>query len=127
MKLDDLIQVTQIPHDKELTASDIEELIAKLMTLRSQTEPSVHRAPPTPADAATRSTVIVQRDPDISFAALADGGIRLWLRHTGLGWTAVQFSADKARLLRDYLIKWVPGTAPIHLINDEGAGGNRLQ
>ena len=127
MKLSEIARGVQVGVDKDLTAADLEILLAALMTARSKIEPAVHPMPPTAADAHTRSPVVVQRDPDITFAALADGGIRLWLRHAGAGWLAVQFSAEKARLFRDYLIKWVPGAAPVNLINDHSVGGDHLQ
>lgn len=127
MKLSELPAYAKIAADKDLSAADLEELIVKLMTLRSQTEPPVHSAPPSEKDAHLRSTVAVQNDADVTFAALANGGVRLWFRHNGLGWFVVQYSAEKARLFRDYLIKWVPGEAPVNLINDQSTGGSRLQ
>lgn len=127
MKLSDLPGYSNIPADQELSASDLETLITKLITLRAQTEPPVHAKPPTPQDAGTRSLVVVQRDPDVTFAALTDGGIRLWFRHAGLGWFPVQLSVEKARLFRDYFVKWVAGEASVNLISDQGSGGSRLQ
>ena len=127
MKISELSAYSQIDLDKVLDANDLENLIVKLAMLRSQTEPPVHRSPPSLADPLSRSNVSVQRDPDIQLAALSDGGIRLWLRHTGLAWMAVQFSPDKARLFRDYLSKWVHGAAPMNLISDEERGSGTLQ
>lgn len=120
-------QSIQLSIDDTLSAAQLEALIVRLVTLRSHMEPAVHGSPPTIEDAHSRGNVSVQEDADIRFAALRGGGIRLWLRHVGFGWIAVQFSAEKARLFRDYLIKWAPGTAPMNLIDDDVDGNSTLQ
>jgi hypothetical protein len=127
MKLSDLAEYTQIPTDKELSVVDLENLITRLAVLRAQTSPAVLPKAPTAADADSRANVSVQSDPDITIAALASGGARLWLRHEGYGWMAVTFSPDKARVIRDYLVKWVRGAASMNLIDDQPAGGKLLQ
>lgn len=127
MDISDDKKTAHISIKADLDTAALETLIAALAGLRAQMEPAVEHLPPSAADTERRSVVSVQSDPDIVTAALTGGRVRFWLRHTGLGWIAVQLSADKARIVRDYLIKWVPGEAPVNLIGDDNRGGETLQ
>lgn len=126
LKLEDLPELLDMAPDQELTARELETLIVKLMVLRSQTEPPVETSPPSAANAHLRAPVAIPHDPDMAFSALSNGGVRLWFRHPGLGWVPVQMSLERARLLRDYLIKWAPGESPVSLVSEADLGSYLL-
>lgn len=126
MKLADLPEYLQLPSDQELTAQELETMIVKLMVLRANIAPPVHAAPPSTHDADQRAPVAVVKDPEMNLASLNNGAIRLWLRHPGLGWVPFQMSAQRAGLLRDYLVNWVEDNSAAKLIAEREAGGYLL-
>lgn len=126
MKLADLPEYLQLSPDQELSAHELETIIVKLMVLRANTAPPVHAQPPSAKDADQRAPVAVVKDPEMTLASLKDGGIRLWLRHCGLGWLPVQMSAQRAGMLRDYLINWVEDDTVAAIMAEREAGGHLL-
>ncbi|MGY6214959.1 hypothetical protein ACW73L_07340 [Methylolobus aquaticus] len=81
----------------ELSATEVDELIAKLAAHRASMEPPVPKYPPRPGSGVTLS---VQNDPSVTARSLVDGGVRLYMRSGGLGWLAFNFTASQGIALR---------------------------
>ncbi len=87
---------------RRLSTSELETLIADLAEIRAEKTPEVMRRPPQLTDEDIR--VIPQDDPTICARMLRDGRIRLWMRHSGLGWLVFHLNRDTSVTLRDFFI-----------------------
>lgn len=116
MELSDDKHRLRLRIDAELTATELETLIGELADLRAQMEPSVPIARPRPASAAASQTVFMQDDPSVTAAALEGGGIRLWLRSSGLGWLGFSFTAAQVAPVVSYITAHIGAVAAPSLI-----------
>lgn len=82
----------------------LENLIGELLVLRAHMEPPVPYTPPHRDDPGSEDAhVSVQNDPYLQLGRRGDGGLRLFLRHMGLGWMVYEIPAAKAATIRDFL------------------------
>lgn len=84
----------------EFTAIELEDIIRSLMEARSGMAPPV---PNTPPDAESAAQVLVQDQTSLIVRTLASGGLRFWLRNSGIGWFGLTVSADHAEGLACFL------------------------
>jgi len=96
----------------KLTAAEVETLISDLAELRAHMEPPVPFDEPIPENFKENQKISVQNNPYISLRLLRNRGIRLWLRHHGIGWMIFNIPTDKACAIRDYLIANTPEENP---------------
>ncbi|HET6807211.1 MAG TPA: hypothetical protein VFH59_17380 [Frateuria sp.] len=98
--------------ERELDARGLEQLIHELAELRAHMIPSVPR---TLEEAMAADVQVIQQDqPSAMFRALADGGLRIWLRNLGLGWMAFRIPRRDVDGLRDLLTGKVSETPRTH-------------
>jgi len=81
----------------ELSATEVDELIADLADQRAAMEPPVPIYPPLRG---SETSIAMQDDPSVTARSLADGAVRLYLRSSGLGWLAFNFTAPQGIALR---------------------------
>jgi hypothetical protein len=86
----------------EFTASEFEEIIRDLAQARASLQPAVPMRPPSTEN---EGDVLLQEDSQFTFAKLATGGLRIWLRNEGIGWLAFNLSATDVRGIREFLAK----------------------
>lgn len=124
MHLDDEKRSAYISIEDDYTADELRELILKLMSLRGRMRPSVPTLPNMDDES---SLVSFQEDGGFSLSTSSDGGTRIYLRHSGLGWVAFTFSEEHAILLRDYLVANTPHDRAVNLISDKIDGSGTVQ
>jgi hypothetical protein len=85
------------------TASQLEQVITSLMSFRAQMEPQV---PETLALLKTQpeTSVISDDEPFIQIKLKTDGTIRLWIRLRGLGWIALNCTAEQTAIIRKFFV-----------------------
>jgi hypothetical protein len=73
------------------TAPELEEIIHELAKRRSAMQPAV----PLTREGAMHlgSAMLIEPSPRFVFATKADGGLRISLRNSGIGWLAFELSA----------------------------------
>jgi len=91
----------------ELSATELEALIAELALCRGQMDPPVSLEPPS-AKNPDPIHVSNQDDPIFQLRRLRDGRIRVWLRNHGLGWMVFNIPILQACTMRDYLVANTP-------------------
>lgn len=90
----------QVAFSGNLTANGIEALIRELARARADMDPPVPEERPS---VLSEADTLNQTEPLFAIAALADGGLRFWLRHEGIGWLALSLTAKDAANLRALL------------------------
>lgn len=75
----------------DLTASDLEEAIRALANARAGMQPEVPRS--IEGAALSDSRALVEESPLFTFVTLSDGGLRIHIRSSGLGWLAFNLTA----------------------------------
>ncbi|MGV7193740.1 hypothetical protein [Xanthomonas axonopodis] len=83
----------------EFTAAELDDVLQELATLRSGMEPAIPDSP------GAEASVLEQKEPLRIFRTLADGGLRIWLRHDGFGWMPFTLNATERAELADFLGK----------------------
>lgn len=114
------IEVDRITIDGSQTpsAEQIEELIRRLILVRSGMHPAVPKKLPT--EASPEMQVLIEDQPDLSIAARSGGGFRLWVRHSGIGWLGFQLDGKTAAGMARFITNHTGGIEPIDLINHSG-------
>lgn len=107
---------------EKLSARELETLISDLAEIRSGKEPKVTRQPPGSTDGDIR--VIPQDNPTIQARALRDGRIRLWLRHSGLGWLVFNLSVDTCVTMREFFAANTDPNRRPALLGEQNGNGN---
>jgi len=121
MDLSDDKRTARISIDTELTAADLETLLVKLATLRSQMLPEV---PSIPRPDATFSN---QEDGGMAVQPLPGDRIQLLLQHAGFGWLSFILHVEQASVLRDVLVENTLDDQPASLINYQIGSGDLPQ
>lgn len=117
MKLNDEKSRIALAIDREMDASELDELLRQLAEMRAEMRPAI---------AQTRAEldgteVLVEDKPGLVIAALTGGGFRLWLRHRGFGWLAYQIDNRAAIGMRDYISARAAGVPDTDLFSDQGS------
>ncbi|WP_182119154.1 hypothetical protein [Acidovorax sp. FHTAMBA] len=107
---DDRTQAT-LAINKTLTASELENVIRELATLRSQMTPETTPAPKD--ENGVGVSVMTQDNPTIAVKhPLEDAYVTVYLRSLGLGWTAWRLHPDTQRALAELFSSQLPKIAP---------------
>lgn len=118
MELSDDKRSVQIAINRTLSATELQTVVVKLATVRSEMLPEVSAAPD--PDALTSH----QEEGGFAIRRLSDGRIQLLLRHTGIGWLPLTLGVDQACILRDFLVANTPHDRTANLITSQvGEGG----
>lgn len=86
---------------RHMAPSELETLIADLADLRASMEPPISYEAPQPGE--NGPNLSVQAEPYMTMKRLRNGGVRMYLRNSGLGWLLFDFRPDQAIAIRDYL------------------------
>lgn len=106
---DDRSQAT-LSIERTVTAAQLEDLIRELAALRAQMTPEVRPAPQGGTDA--DSQVMLQNEPTLAFEHPArDPHVTMYLRSTGLGWTAWRLHPSTQQALAEFFYSRLPRTA----------------
>jgi hypothetical protein len=97
------------------SAEQIEAEIHRLMLVRAAMQPPVPKKLPTAT--APGLDVLIENQPDLSIAARAGGGFRLWLRHSGIGWLGFELDATTAAGTARFISHHTSGVEPVDLIS----------
>lgn len=79
--------------DGEFTAREMEEIIGELAKARATMQPEVPRT--LDGAAMTEAQSLIECTPDFQFSTLVNGGLRIHLRNSGLGWLAFELTAEE--------------------------------
>ena len=96
----------------DVSATQIESLIADLAVIRANMLPAVSNNYNNP-DAMENRNASVQDDAAIFVARLSNGKFRFWLRNIGIGWLAFNVSPVLARGIGEYLLKQTAGLTSV--------------
>ncbi|MEG0082202.1 MAG: hypothetical protein RR775_09960 [Massilia sp.] len=121
MNLSDDKRTARISIDTDLTAADLETLLVKLATLRSQMLPAVPSAPRPDA------TFSNQEDGGMAVQLLPRDRVQLLLQHAGFGWLSFILHVNQASVLRDFLVVNIPTSDPSPLAGFKVGGGDLPQ
>ena len=90
----------------EFTAIELEEIIRDLAHARAGMTPSV----PTSLAGAVlvNATSLIEQTPNFQLSTLVDGGLRIHLRSSGLGWLAFQLDAAQTSHMVELITHQVP-------------------
>jgi len=121
MNLSDDKRTARISIDADLKAADLEALLVKLATLRSQMLPAVPSAPRLDA------TFSSQEDGGMAVQPLPEDRVQLLLQHAGFGWLSFILHVNQASVLRDFLVANIPASDPSPLAGYEIGGGDLPQ
>lgn len=92
----------------EFTAEDLDDIIRTLAQRRAS------MSPPVPADLTDDLTVLEQPDTLFTIRSRAGGGLRIWLRHDGLGWLPFSLTPAQRTRLRAWLDSQPTGGETFH-------------
>jgi len=92
----------------EFSAQELEDVLRELASVRAGLHDAVPSTPPTEAG------VLEQPNPLHIFRTLANGGVRIWLRHEGFGWIAFTLSAQERAGISEFLAKELGHTHSSH-------------
>lgn len=90
------------------SAEEMDSVLHELAAARSGMAPEVPSRPPENID------LLIQPDPLFIVRTLADGGIRVYLRHRGFGWIPFTLPADQREAFREFLGKEAGRTYTAH-------------
>ena len=106
---DDRTQAT-LAINKTLTALELESLIHELAVLRAQMDPPILQSPQESHNG--QAPVSVQNEPAVAFENQAkEAHITMYLRSTGLGWTAWRLHPQTQKALADFFYARLPSSS----------------
>ena len=110
MQLNDDRSQATLSINQTLTAAEVENLIRELAVLRAQMTPEVRLAPQESENG--QAPVMVQSEPTLAFEHPArDPHVTMYLRSTGLGWTAWRLHPDTQKALAQFFYSRFPQSA----------------
>ncbi|SFI74606.1 hypothetical protein [Nitrosomonas sp. Nm34] len=114
IKISEDKQTVTLSIPNNLSASEIEKLIADLSKVRASMLPSIPFSQPETED----QNISFQDDPHFAAELQNDGRIRLWFRDYGLGWMIFNIPVSKACTLRDFLIANTPNSTEFNFFSN---------
>jgi len=112
----------------DLDAIQLQQLITRLGTLRSQMQPAFSQSAPTPDELKRQPSLFnMTDDPTVNIGLLTDGYFRLWLRHIGFGWLAFDLRPSTAANIAHFVSNRIAAEdrTTVNLLTSEtGDGGS---
>lgn len=110
MQLNDDRSQATLSINQTLSAAEVENLIRELAALRAQMTPEVRQAPQESDNG--HAPVMMQSEPTLAFEHPArDPHVTMYLRSTGLGWTAWRLHPDTQKALAQFFYSRLPRSA----------------
>lgn len=107
MQLSDDSTKATLAINQTLTAAEVEDLIRELAMLRTKMTPEVRSAPQDSDDG--NAPVMIQSDPTLAFEHPAkEAHVTMYLRSSGLGWTAWRLHPNTQKALADFFYSRLP-------------------
>ena len=121
MNLSDDKRTVHLSIEGDLTAEDLQALIAQLARVRARMLPAVPGAP------AADDLDSAERAEGFAVRTLSAEYIQLLFRDLGLGWLSIALEIDQARVLREFLIANTPASDPSPLADFQIGSGDLPQ